>query len=232
MASTASRSLLPPQQGHKTWPHGPAPVYWKQRGPFEGAGWRPLCAATFARPLALPLNLTIAPRWNPHALIATCGPLLIRGRLAFHLETVEKAAGYWSCVVYQFPNNHTRVRIGALDGPFPAPWVSVPLAALVIISFTPVRSLGDCVGLAYALRYEGIASHVFRAWLVSPSRTCSLNRDLPNTVGFTPHICKQDRDVPWFPLQHVLIWGILPGFGCDGMIRSDEVHDRIWNRRF
>jgi adenylate cyclase len=27
------------------------------------------------------------------------------------------------------------------------------LTALVIISFTPVRSLGDCVGPAYALRY-------------------------------------------------------------------------------
>ena len=69
-----------------------------------------------------------------------------------------------------------------------------PFAALVIISFTPVRSLGDCVGLAYALRYEGIASHVFRAWWVSPPRICSLNRDLLNTVGFTPHICKQNRD--------------------------------------
>src|SRR6267142_6830797 len=31
---------------------------------------------------------------------------------------------------------------------------------------------------------------------------------------------------PWrCPLQHVLIWGILLGFGCDGIIRSDEVHD-------
>jgi hypothetical protein len=37
------------------------------------------------------------------------------------------------------------------------------LAALVIISFIPVRILGDCVGSAYALRDEGIASHVFRA---------------------------------------------------------------------
>jgi hypothetical protein len=37
---------------------------------------------------------------------------------------------------------------------------------------------------------------VFRAWLVSSSRICSLNRDFPNTVGFTPHICKQNRDVP------------------------------------
>ena len=69
-------------------------------------------------------------------------------------------------------------------------------SALVIISFTPVRSLGDCVGSAYALRYEGIASHVFRAWLVSPPHTCSLNRDFPDTVGFTPHICKQNRDAP------------------------------------
>jgi hypothetical protein len=102
--------------------------YWKRRGTVEGAGWRPLGAATFARSLVLPLHLTIAPRWNPHALIATCGPVLIRERLEFHLETVAKAAGYWSCVVYQFPNNRTQTRIGALDGPFPAPWVCVPLA--------------------------------------------------------------------------------------------------------
>jgi hypothetical protein len=38
---------------------------------------------------------------------------------------------------------------------------------------------------------------VFRAWLVSPPHTCSLNRDFPDTVGFTPHICKQNRDAPW-----------------------------------
>src|SRR5262245_52083562 len=66
-----------------------------------------------------------------------------------------------------------------------------------MISFTPVRSLGDCVGSAYALRDERIASHVFRTWWVSPPLTCSLTRDFPNTVGFTPHICKQNRDAPW-----------------------------------
>ena len=71
-----------------------------------------------------------------------------------------------------------------------------PFAALVLISFTPVRSLGGCVGSAYALRDEGIASHVFRTWWVSPPLTCSLTRDFPNTVGFTPHICKQNRDAP------------------------------------
>jgi uncharacterized protein (TIGR03083 family) len=39
-----------------------------------------------------------------------------------------------------------------------ATWITEALSAesvtaLVIVSFTPVRSLGDCVGLAYALRY-------------------------------------------------------------------------------
>jgi hypothetical protein len=50
-----------------------------------------------------------------------------------------------------------------------------------------------------------------------------------------PEECEQDelrenmmRHHGVVPLQHVLRWGIVPGFGGAGIIRRVAVHDRVW----
>jgi Family of unknown function (DUF6208) len=74
--------------------------------------WRPLCAQSLRNPLALPVFMTSAPRWNPHAVTATLGPLTVRQSLMIDVAEARRSARSWSVVVYTFPNFQT---ITALD---------------------------------------------------------------------------------------------------------------------
>ena len=61
--------------------------------------WRVLSAELLNRPLALPLIMTSAPRWNTHAIVATVGSLRVHRSLAVHTSVADSSAACWSMVV-------------------------------------------------------------------------------------------------------------------------------------
>jgi Family of unknown function (DUF6208) len=80
----------------------------------EARRWRPLSAQTLRNPLALPVLMTSAPRWNPHAVIATAGPLPVRRSLAINVAEAQRSAATWSVVIYTYPAYRTVTTIDSL----------------------------------------------------------------------------------------------------------------------
>ena len=72
----------------------------------RGAGGS-LGAASLRNPLALPVFMTSAPRWNPHAILATAGPLRVLESLTVDVAEAGRAAASWSLVIYTFPGFKT-----------------------------------------------------------------------------------------------------------------------------
>ncbi len=79
--------------------------------------WHPLSVETLKNPLALPLLMTSAPRWNPHAIIATLGPLPVQEGLTIDVAAARQSAASWSIVVYTFPGFRTITSIDSLVCP-------------------------------------------------------------------------------------------------------------------
>ena len=83
------------------------------RRPEQALRWRPLSAQTLRNPLALPVLMTSAPRWNPHAVIATAGPLPVKNSLTIDVAEARRSAASWSIVVYTFPGFQTVATLDA-----------------------------------------------------------------------------------------------------------------------
>ncbi len=58
-------------------------------------GWRVISADFIAKPLALPVFMTKAPRWNPHAVIATAGPLVVKSSITMDAAQANASAKTW-----------------------------------------------------------------------------------------------------------------------------------------
>src|SRR5205823_3634281 len=89
--------------------------------------WHPLSAETMRNPLALPLLMTSAPRWNPHAIIATLGPLPVQNTLSIDVAAAWRSEASWSIVVYTFPGFRTVTSLDSLDSPADAPTQTLTL---------------------------------------------------------------------------------------------------------
>jgi hypothetical protein len=57
----------------------------------------------------------MAPRWNPHALIASCGPMYIKHGLEFDVNELKEETKYWYMVIYGAPNGKTVRSISSTD---------------------------------------------------------------------------------------------------------------------
>ncbi|MBI2191126.1 MAG: hypothetical protein HYU36_03940 [Planctomycetes bacterium] len=77
--------------------------------------WRPISRETFEQQLALPVLMTSAPRWNPHAIVAATGPLEVSRALTMDASAASRSARIWTLVVYTFPGGKTVRHIGSLD---------------------------------------------------------------------------------------------------------------------
>jgi hypothetical protein len=66
--------------------------------------WCPLGPEVLRRPLALPVVMTSGPRWNPHAVIATAGPVLVERVLTIDRKPADASAKLWTVVVHNFPD--------------------------------------------------------------------------------------------------------------------------------
>ncbi len=88
--------------------------------------WRPLGAQSLRNPLALPVFMTSAPRWNPHAILATAGPLPVRQSLTVDVAEARRSASSWSIVVYTFPGFKTVTTLDTTSGDEPMRTVALP----------------------------------------------------------------------------------------------------------
>lgn len=88
--------------------------------------WQPISAGLLAKPGALPVLLTTAPRWNPHALIATAGPFEVKGELAVLIDVARSAAAEWFLVLYSYPDRTTVGTVSCL-GSAAAGWHAFPV---------------------------------------------------------------------------------------------------------
>src|SRR2546430_1025503 len=83
-------------------------------GTEKARHWRVLSAETLKNPLALPLLMTSAPRWNTHAVVATAGALRVERTLGVDVEAAARSAQSWTLVVYTFPGFRTVAGIDSL----------------------------------------------------------------------------------------------------------------------
>jgi hypothetical protein len=78
--------------------------------------WRILNGELLERPLALPIVMTSGPRWNPHAVIASAGPIAIKSELRIDTRTADSSAQTWTAVVNSFPDLKTVGSLGSGTG--------------------------------------------------------------------------------------------------------------------
>jgi hypothetical protein len=66
-----------------------------------------------AKPGALPLIMTTAPRWNTHAILATLSPVAVREFIEIHTESANSSAAFWTIVVCTYAGRRTITSIGS-----------------------------------------------------------------------------------------------------------------------
>jgi hypothetical protein len=71
-----------------------------------------------ARPGALPLIMTTAPRWNTHAVLATLSPLRVYESIEIDTQAADRSADSWTIVVCTHPGRRTVTSIGSRSSPF------------------------------------------------------------------------------------------------------------------
>jgi len=72
-----------------------------------------------ARPGALPLIMTTAPRWNTHAILATLSPIAVSKFVEIETSSADRSAASWTIVVCTYAGRQTVTSIGSLS-PVPA----------------------------------------------------------------------------------------------------------------
>ncbi len=83
-------------------------------GPSKNQQWIVLSNEDMlARPGALPLIMTTAPRWNTHAILATLSPLVVRHTLEIDTLAADRSAGSWTIVICTYAGRRTLTSIGS-----------------------------------------------------------------------------------------------------------------------
>ena len=81
------------------------------------AAWQCLSGEMLAKPGALAAVMTNAPRWNPHAVLVSAGPLAARRSITLDAGTANRSADSWTVVVSSFPRLRAVGSVGAQDRP-------------------------------------------------------------------------------------------------------------------
>jgi len=80
---------------------------YARRHPDHAHQWQPFSGEFLNRPGVLPVLSTGAPRWNPHAIIGSTGPFVIKQAIGFHSAVARKSAALWTLVIYSYPHRET-----------------------------------------------------------------------------------------------------------------------------
>lgn len=74
--------------------------------------WRVVDRKALDLPVTLPILMATAPRWNPHALVAGCGPFEVKQRIEVDAGAMRASAGEFTVVANATPGQRT---VGAID---------------------------------------------------------------------------------------------------------------------
>lgn len=86
------------------------------RHPESSRQWQIFSRSFVEKPLVLPLIMTSAPRWNPHAVIGTLGPFHVREKIAIDAAAARRS-GEWFFVIYRHPDRQTVGSCSHLNDP-------------------------------------------------------------------------------------------------------------------
>lgn len=86
-----------------------------RRNPARSQAWQPISAELLRRRGVLPLLMTSGPRWNPHAVIATAGPLDVAHTLEIDTAAARASASQWFFVVHRYPTREIAASISSLS---------------------------------------------------------------------------------------------------------------------
>jgi Family of unknown function (DUF6208) len=89
--------------------------------------WRFLSPELLKTPGALLTIMTIGPRWNTHAIVATAGPVVVEKSLAVNVAAAERSARVWTLAISTFPRYQTVTTIGSRNTPFDSTTMEVSL---------------------------------------------------------------------------------------------------------
>jgi hypothetical protein len=95
------------------------------RHPRDCARWDVFSAERLRRPLELPVLMVQAPRWNPHAIIATAGPFAASGSFRVRRAPLAESAGLWILLCYRKPGYRRVALVTSLDSGPSAEWIDV-----------------------------------------------------------------------------------------------------------
>lgn len=65
--------------------------------------WNILCGEVLDQPHQLSRYIVIAPRWNPHAAVASAGPFPVTKEITLEISDAISGVGYWFFGAYPFP---------------------------------------------------------------------------------------------------------------------------------
>ncbi|VAW96718.1 hypothetical protein MNBD_GAMMA23-1304 [hydrothermal vent metagenome] len=90
------------------------------------ATWRVISAEMVNKPMVLPVFMTKAPRWNPHAVIGTLGPVKIDTDVSINTIDANGSANNWSASIQRL-NGFTAERLSANTSDSQMDWWGVKL---------------------------------------------------------------------------------------------------------
>jgi len=93
----------------------------------QAAAWRVVSADMIGKPLTLPVFMTKAPRWNPHAIIGMVGPLAVKSSITVRTGQADESAEMWGLVVQ--PTGRGRQERVTSGGGTDVPWKTLRLPA-------------------------------------------------------------------------------------------------------
>lgn len=92
------------------------------------SSWTVVSAELISKPLVLPIFMTKAPRWNPHAIIAVAGPFNVSDSFDINIEQANNAAENWGVIFQSLDSNDVQRLSASADKP-KTPWKIVSLTS-------------------------------------------------------------------------------------------------------
>ncbi len=78
--------------------------------------WRVISADMVKKPMVLPVFMTKAPRWNPHAIIGVVGPLNVESSIDINTSQANESSGNWGIVMQSLDDgSEKRLSSGVLN---------------------------------------------------------------------------------------------------------------------
>jgi hypothetical protein len=101
-------------------------ISWAEaRHPDEGTKWVVFSADRLRRPLELAVLMVQAPRWNPHAIIATAGPFPVHGPFRIRRAQLDESSPLWFLLCYRKPGYARVAVVSSLTADSASEWIDV-----------------------------------------------------------------------------------------------------------